>query len=446
MSTFLITQSRFSEVRPIDPSVRLTGGRLWTILQPFLTDSEVTEFKPYFADPEPVEGAAATDWYTDWEADGTPISQLDPERRDKVLASVGRVCARIASVADMIEAAVPGSSDASYLRAAIAIPNNQDYIYVFGDNPVIVAWGHKLAGAGKAPVPAGIWIKTAPSDVAPPLTPTRVSQTETAAPSTVLATGGVAARPGIGWLAWLLWTLFLALFLLILWVLFSACSIGSPQSTLAQRLGLMNHCPVPAQIALAPVTEQSDRSNALQQAIRTAELALAEEAQNCRVVRREEDATRRALLEQTPAPEPVPDLPQNETLAEEADERVLEAGGQTGEMQVVLQWDGPADLDMSVECSSGSISYSSRASCSGGVLDVDANYEVDMERPVENIHWAEMPPPGTYGLRVRNHSSRGDPRSEIPFSVLVRRGDEEQTFSGRAAPGEVVSITDIVVE
>ena len=457
MSTFLITQTPFSNVRPIAPSIQLTRERLRNILKQHFDAEELAQIGRLFADPEPVVGAAATDWYTDYDDVAVSVSDLDAEARELILSEVGRICARIASVADAIEDNTPW--DAAYLRAAIAIPDNNNYIFALGEHPVLVAWGHKLAGAGKVPVPPGIWLKSANpgrTDGTSGGGDSRLGQDlEAGMATTVVATGGVATTVGIGWLAWLLWTIFLVLFFIILWIVLSACSMGGPQSTLAQRLGLLSHCPVPVKVAQAPVLMQSDRSAILREAIREAELALAEDAQQCRVVRRHEDETRRALLEQrgpppvsqSVAPPTEPALENEEAaIADELDDRVRDAGGQTGEMQVVLQWDGPADLDMIVSCSGGRISYNSRSSCNGGELDVDANYEVDMDRPVENIHWSESPSPGLYGLRVRNHSNVGDWRSEIPFNVLVRQGDDEQTYSGRVAQGEEVSVTDIVVE
>ena len=452
MSTFLITQTQFSDVRPIDPSVRLTGSRLWTILGTHLSAKEFAEFKTVFADPEPVEGMAATDWYTDWEEEGVPVARLDPARRDVILAEVGQICARIAQIADAIEADTPGHSDAAYLRAAIAIPNNNDYIYAFDGQPVIVAWGHRLAGAGKAPVPAGIWIKTVAPEAETVEQPKVQPDANLTATPTVLAATGVASQSGIGWLAWLLWAIFLILLLLILWLVLSACSIGSPQSTLSQRLGLLNHCPVPQQVAQAPVRAENDRASVLQQAIREAELAVAEDAQICLVGRRAEaeaeDEIRRAQIDTPPPPvEPTPTpAPDDQAVVDEADERVREAGGQTGELQVVLQWEGSADLDMSISCSSGRVSHSSRSACNGGELDVDANHEIDMDRPVENIRWTQMPPSGAYTVNVRNYNRNNDGRAETPFTVLVRQGDEERTYRGSAAHGEQVSVTEIIVE
>lgn len=445
MSTFLITQTPFSKVRPIDPSVRLTGERLRNVLRRHLEADELDEACRFFADPEPVSGVAATDWYTDYEGDGQCVGQIGAAEKENALSEVGRLCARIAQIADQIEADQPGSSDAAFLRAAIAVPDNNHYIYVFDGKPVIVAWGHKMAGSGQVPVPAGIWVKAAAPEVSDPLTSeNRQDVAEPKPTAEMLTTGGVAGRGGIGWLAWLLWALFLVLFLIVLWITLSACSIGLPQSTLAQRIGLLHRCPAPAQIVQRPVTQEADRAAVLRQAIREAELALAEDAQSCRVDRRREDEARRAAL--SPPATPEPDDP-GPSISDEADDRVREAGGQTGEMQIVLQWDGPADLDMSVSCGgSGRISYSNREACNGGELDVDANYEIHMDRPVENIHWAESPPPGTYELRVRNHSRRGDPRPNVPFTILVRQGDDERTYQGRVAEGREVSVTDIVVE
>ena len=449
MSTYLITQTAYAQVRPIDPSSRVSSEQLETLLRAHLEPAEFARAQAMFANPEPVMGTAATDWYTDEPGFGVPLRDLPDEERGAVLSEVGTLCAKIAHIADALAAKSGNAADVKFLRAVVSIPDNQDFIYKFGDQPVVVAWGHKLAAADKPPVPAGLWVAGRAADPGPAASflPPQMMQDEGA----VLASGPVAAIPvaGIGWLAWLLWALFLLLFLAILWILLTACSVGGPRETLIERLGFLNRCPVPIAATYNDDGAQASQA-ALRQQIRDAELALAEEGQLCRMTRVEEERERIASLPppdpEVPIEEPVAEEPPAEDLiAEEADERVRDAGGQTGAMQVILQWDGPADLDMRVTCNAGRINHSSRRGCEGGELDVDANHEVNLERPVENIHWSEMPPTGTYGISVNNHNSKGDPRERIPFTLLVRQGDEERTYQGQVGEDAPVDVTRIVV-
>lgn len=446
MSTYLITQTAYAQVRPIDPSSRVSSEQLETLLRVHLEPAEFARAQAMFANPEPVIGTAATDWYTDEPGFGVPLRDLPDEERRSVLSEVGTLCGKIAHIADALAAKGGNTADVKFLRAVVSIPDNHGFIYKFGDQPVVVAWGHKLAAAENPPVPAGLWVAGRSADPRPSDSSLPPQMMHDEGP--VLARSPVAAIPvaGIGWLTWLLWALFLLLFLAILWVLLTACSVGSPRETLIERLGFLNRCP--ASIAEA-YTDDSAQA-ALRQQIRDAEFALAEESQLCRMIRVAEERERIASLPPA-APEVLIEEPiAEESLAEdpiteEADDRVRDAGGQTGAMQVILQWDGPADLDLRVTCDAGRINHSNRRGCEGGELDVDANHEVNLERPVENIHWSEMPPNGTYGISVNNHNSKGDPRERIPFTLLVRQGDEERTYQGQVGEGVPVDVTRIVV-
>ena len=53
----------------------------------------------------------------------------------------------------------------------------------------------------------------------------------------------------------------------------------------------------------------------------------------------------------------------------------------------------------------------------GGKLDIDANAEVHMEHPVENIFFAERPGAGSYRVEVNNYSSRIS--GPTKFTLLV---------------------------
>jgi hypothetical protein len=110
-------------------------------------------------------------------------------------------------------------------------------------------------------------------------------------------------------------------------------------------------------------------------------------------------------------------------------------GGRQGEVNVLLQWRSPADLDLSVVCPGAErISYSNRRA-GGGELDVDMNFgDHHSDMPAENIYF---PPraakPGRYLVLVRN-SSVG--YGAVPFEVIVAVRGEEKHLAGEAASGQ----------
>ncbi|HYN88710.1 MAG TPA: hypothetical protein VER55_09275, partial [Ardenticatenaceae bacterium] len=74
----------------------------------------------------------------------------------------------------------------------------------------------------------------------------------------------------------------------------------------------------------------------------------------------------------------------------------------TGDVQVTLRWDNPADLDLHVVDPAGEeISYGHPVAQSGGQLDVDANIGCQDDLRVENVFWPSGgAPTGTYQVEV----------------------------------------------
>lgn len=75
----------------------------------------------------------------------------------------------------------------------------------------------------------------------------------------------------------------------------------------------------------------------------------------------------------------------------------------TGDVQITLRWDGPADLDLAVTSPLGdTVFHANPSSETGGYLDVDANpgCQDTMAAPVENVVWPEGAPDGTYLVEV----------------------------------------------
>lgn len=82
----------------------------------------------------------------------------------------------------------------------------------------------------------------------------------------------------------------------------------------------------------------------------------------------------------------------------------------TGDVQVTLQWDNGADLDLMVmEPNQELIYYSSRHSATGGQLDVDSNYPCGQNPgSVENIFWPTgEAPEGSYTVMIEEASDCG---------------------------------------
>lgn len=94
-----------------------------------------------------------------------------------------------------------------------------------------------------------------------------------------------------------------------------------------------------------------------------------------------------------------------------------------GDIAFRLQWEGAADLDLSVvEPSGEKIWFGARRSATGGLLDVDCNFVTICPHPIENVFWAKgTAPAGTYHYLVSlaNAHGAGFP---ISFTVLVLHG------------------------
>jgi hypothetical protein len=147
-------------------------------------------------------------------------------------------------------------------------------------------------------------------------------------------------------------------------------------------------------------------------------------------------AARRAACAPVPAPTPVapPATPPAQPPPRNADiDRVEREGGRTGQLQIILAWEGNSDLDLHVTCPNGArLFWGARRIC-GGELDVDANAERAMSSPVENARWA-TPATGTYRVEVMNYAPRG--QNAVPFRVTIRQaGREDRVVTGVGRAG-----------
>jgi hypothetical protein len=118
---------------------------------------------------------------------------------------------------------------------------------------------------------------------------------------------------------------------------------------------------------------------------------------------------------------------------------------QTGDVQITLEWDTTADLDLHVIDPYGEEIYHghSRAE-SGGELDVDANHPCGtaVSNPLENVFWPwGGAPGGEYQVYVDYYGECSN-EGAVAYQVIVRvDGDVIGTYPGRLTPGEQTFVT-----
>lgn len=112
----------------------------------------------------------------------------------------------------------------------------------------------------------------------------------------------------------------------------------------------------------------------------------------------------------------------------------------TGDIQVTVNWDTEADVDLHVVDPNGQeIYWASRTSASGGALDLDSNAACNGDGVSnENIVWQEgTAPNGTYTVRVDYWSACQ--ASQTNYTVLINNGGDVSithgTFTGAGDNG-----------
>lgn len=122
--------------------------------------------------------------------------------------------------------------------------------------------------------------------------------------------------------------------------------------------------------------------------------------------------------------------------------QVIQVG--TGDIQVNLNWDTTADMDLWViEPSGEAVYWGERESASGGRLDLDSYAACSVERDIgrgnENVYWPlGAAPSGEYSVIVEMFApcetlASGDPTH---YSVTIVSGDRSSTHEGTFEPSE----------
>lgn len=126
-------------------------------------------------------------------------------------------------------------------------------------------------------------------------------------------------------------------------------------------------------------------------------------------------------------------------IRSETSRRLEQAGGQGGDVQIVLTWNNTNDLDLScIDPNGERIWYQRRASRSGGMLDVDSNSgeKPITDRPVENIRWPYGgAPAGQYKVYVDFFGKHGHIET-TPFKVSVLNKGRLHEVNGDMKPGD----------
>jgi hypothetical protein len=390
---------------------RAVGGRrlidmyqqLIAVLGARVKGREITSF---LAKPNINRRTNQLEWSTDLA--GTQVealTELDDERRDKLLQEVAACVSEVEGVATAFSESADRArqADAELFAAVVGSISERDIFLVDG-HPVIVNWGVDIAGEQSGPVElrSAVNVPVAPPPPAAPLPPIVVE------PAPVRRRW----RP--------LWWLLAVICLLLLILLLSRGCV--PLGLDAQAPNLV---PLPAPDTALP-REDLDLEGDL---------------------RREIDELNRKLREGVfacIAPPETPISPSDRAGREEEERRLKERGITVGEVTVSLYWETRHDLDLYVINPQGqTISYSSKSDRWGGRLDTDSN-ATKSERTtaaVEVVSWASNPPTGTYQVFVKYYradeqsGARANPGSyATDFRVVVNVRGDRKVFRDRLGP------------
>ncbi|MGE5152195.1 MAG: hypothetical protein ACM3II_18910 [Rhodospirillaceae bacterium] len=423
MESFRIASTSAAGLTPIGRAAARDRGRLTACLERLDVDGAA---RLVFADPEVSRDGTRVDWYAPGGRNYVPLSLLPAEERAGILARIEQIFAGLRREGTRLQASADPDGEA--LITALTLPDPiERYVYVTraagdpeGWRAVLVCWGYGNEGPSL--------VGSAPQVMAQPVR----RRATPAAPATVLATAPVlvASMVGSGARRWwlLLWLALLVLLLVIAWLMLRACGLGLPRDGLLYHLGPA-FCPG---TALAATDTDDRRNRELTNLARELQLQLQQRKVEC-------------LAEQVPSTRPgsEPQPSPNSSMAE----RLQREGAKTGELQVSLAWDGPADLDLHVECPDGEKIYFSQRSGCGGTLDVDMNSGPNKSTtPVENVFWpGGSAASGQYKVFVVLYDRHGDQRPSIPFQVRIKNGGSERTVPGSASqPTVVVPVTEFV--
>jgi len=358
-------------------------------------------------EPQVVPREGRHQWLAEAAIDASLI-RLDQASPDQAAAARRRL-EEVRSRARTIWENLSSGNEQNRLQAvailrAFEVPDDVEYVWLLGERPLLVGWGHeKVDVAPLEPAALGL---TYSRRLADPDHLIALTESEPG-PATLQPVSSPAGQPRTrswSWLATCLWLLFIALSLAIGGLLLPACSIRLPRTEWrwTWTAGCVSH-------AQNPLAEFVAQNRALEEALRAQQIAL-QSRDFC-------PAPRSQLASPLPS---VPSLPPNVDV--------------NAPVQVRLDWDSNDDLDLVVKCPSGGWISPLRQhlwdeSCGDGRRDLDANYKMrKRDYPTtEHISWHDLRP-GNYRVIVwPANTGSGNP---IPFRVALTLFGQTQTCSG----------------
>lgn len=364
-------------------------GLSWDRLCDVLRIEISPEAAALLAEPVPDPARGLTHWHIVAVEDPKPLHALSAPEREKTLASFRVLQERIRAYADRLSAA-GGETNlrlALGLRIAVDLDEGVAQLWSVAGAPLLTGWGRRRAGEAAAAATIVSAISVADASGAR-------SRGRSFVPGwtrTAVLTDDKARSALLSLLPWLLF-----------WILVAAIGYRLLPACGMSWVSGLNYCVAPTDAALEALRR---RNEALRDGIFQAEKQIAE--------------TCAGGAAASPS-----------TL--ETRQRAEAAHLQHGRFEVTLAWEGRRDLDLIVYCPSGRLYYSARGAC-GGELDHDANStpESAVDHPLEHATWAQDPPTGEYRIVV-SYFDHSEPVQPVPFTVLVRSGDDEKTYTGVA--------------
>lgn len=341
-----------------------------------------------------------------------PLTTLAPAEQVKLRVRLEEMRAAVTGLADKLQkdGSETDRETADALRKALIVPGDRS-IWSLNGQPVLIEWGYefedeqeRIAALEKqgGPRKRGLAATVAPA----------VATSAPAKPQLAPILPKVEASR-VPWYL-LAWLPFILLMTGIFWLLLKSCSISF--------LPFLDRCD---HTITGNLDALDDENRTLRDQIRAAELEGA---------RKQADCTRAPPAPPQPAPKPPEPT--------EGQDRVKDAGGKTGKLEVTLTWNTTDDLDLHVVCPGGTINHMEQTSCSGGHLDIDRNAGATVSDPVEHVVWAQNPPPGEYKVQVKMYKRNGNGTAPIKFMIEVKDGDETRQFPGAVTRDkQIVDVT-----
>jgi len=178
------------------------------------------------AEPVPHDLGRAIDWYADADGEAVPLNALPIERQHSVLDEVERLRNDIEVLAQRFEAG--DTEDARLLGKALHLavrrPSN-DYLFLVGDQPVIVCWGYEPEAVGAVLPPPSL---PAPAAAAPAMPMATMAPAATLPPRMAAGAAVLPASAAFPWARALLVGLLTILLVLITSHLLRGCAPVDP--------------------------------------------------------------------------------------------------------------------------------------------------------------------------------------------------------------------------